>query len=391
MKLGEYLSKETIIGIDALGINEEGGGRTSILHYLQILTEETSDWNYVIYLSEYEPTLCKPKVKQVILPFKRGVLSRLFMQIYLPFDVIFRKLDVIHFTKGQASLVPFAKMVLTIHDLTIIHHPGIHSQLSVFYWKRIQPWMARKMHAIFAVSKNTANDIVEYYKISPEKITVIYNTSQFHDYFKNNQTSSSINDKVEHEKDPYILYVGLLALKKNLETLVRAIDHLKSNNKSIPTLFIVGPRYSDSDAGYIIDLIKELNLQDQIIYKGKVSKEDLYQIFKNAMIFVFPSIHEGFGIPCLESMELGVPLIASKTSGIIEVVGDAGILIADYLSPKEWAEAIHSVYQNKTIRDTLISKGYQRARIIHSKYSPKEAIPIYKSLIKSKRNKVDRF
>lgn len=377
----ENLKKNIKIGIDALGINDEGGGRTSILHYLNMLTSQSYDWEFIIYLSEHESSLNKPNIKQVILPFKRGIIARLFMQLFLPFEIIIKGIDLIHFTKGQASLVPKAKTVLTIHDLTIVFHPDIHSKLSAFYWKVIQPWITRKMDAVFAVSINTAKDIIEQYKVNPEKITVIYNASQFYDLVNNNKLLPVPQEIQDEKPESYILYVGVLALKKNLETLVRAIDLLVKRHADFPPLVLVGPRYSESDAGYIIDLVDALNLSEYIIYKGKVKKEELLRIYKNALIFVFPSIHEGFGIPCLEAMQLGVPLIASKTSGIIEVVGDAGILIDEYQSPEVWADAIESLFNDRFLRSQLIQKGLLRSEDIHSRHSPVEAINIYKTLL----------
>lgn len=377
------MKKKANIAIDALGINEEGGGRTSILNFLQFITAEANEWQYIIYLSEFEPSLNHSNVKQFVLPFGRGIISRLFMQIYLPLDVLFRKIRIIHFTKGQASLVIKAKMILTIHDLTIIKHPEIHGRLSVFYWRRIQPWMARKMDAIFTVSKNTANDVVNTFKVNPEKVSIIYNSSQFSN-FQQDQTieTKDILDKYSLGEE-YILYVGLLALKKNLETIVRAIFEIRKNHKNFPPLILIGPRYSDSDAGYILNLIEELSLQKHINYLGKVPRSDLFYIFRQAQLFVFPSVHEGFGIPCLEAMELGVPLIASRNSAITEIVGDAGVLIDDYQSPKIWADAIHNLYCDTALRSKLKDKGIQRSQIIQSKHSPEQAIQVYNQLLQN--------
>lgn len=375
------------IGIDALGISEEGGGRTSILNFLEFLTAKAKGWNFVIYLSAYEPSLDRKNVKQIILPFNRGVISRLFMQIILPFEVLFRNLKLVHFTKGQASIVPLAKTILTIHDLTIIVHPEIHNSLSVFYWRNIQPWITKKMDTIFTVSKHTANDVIKYLNINPEKIKVIYNTSQFlNEFMKPIPIDKNIIKKYSLEKE-YFLYVGVIALKKNIETLIRAVDYLNKNKIAFPPLVLVGPRYSASDASYVFDLIEELKLKDKIVYLGKLSKDDLYHVFKNAIFFVFPSLHEGFGIPCLEAMELGVPLIASNTSGVKEIVGNGGILINNYQSPITWANYISEVYTDKALRQELIDKGLERVKMIHSKYSTNEVIQIYQSLLENnKRN-----
>jgi glycosyltransferase involved in cell wall biosynthesis len=99
------------------------------------------------------------------------------------------------------------------------------------------------------------------------------------------------------------------------------------------------------------------------------------------MIFLFPSVHEGFGIPCLEAMELGVPIIASKTSAIPEIVGNAGFLIEDYMSPKIWAEAIEEILQNSDKQKALIYKGKERAKLIRQRFSYESVIKLYESLL----------
>jgi len=369
------------IGIDALGIDVEGGGRTSILNLILYLVNNTNNYYFIIYLSKYEPQLNLPRIKQVVLPFRRGVLARLFMQLYLPADVFIRNIKIIHFTKSQASLVFRAKTVLTIHDLTILKYPNIHSNISVLYWRFIQPIIIKRMNAIITVSEDAANDINEVYKVSKEKILVVYNSSQFSDI---NENSSKVTKEYQDKyalKGTYILYVGLIALKKNLDTLVRALQILNKENNSFPPLYLIGPRYSDSDAGNIFDLIEELNLSKKVIYLGMLPKIDLFHIFRNAKIFVFPSLHEGFGIPCLESMELGVPLIASKASAIPEIVGDAGILVEDYLSPVAWSSNIAKLYNDEKKQKELVSKGFERIKLIKKKHSYQTVVSLYADLL----------
>jgi len=373
------------IGIEALGIDEEGGARTSILNLIHNITVNMKDTKFIVYLSQEEPRLTSPNIDQVILPFRRGILARLFLQLFLPFDVIRRKIDLIHFTKSQASIVFRAKMILTIHDLTILQYPEIHSKQSVLYWKYIQPGMSRRMDAIVTVSNDAAKDIHDYFHVPTEKITVVYNTSQFSEYFAKVDKPSRENLSDYSLDEHYLLYVGLLALKKNLETLVRAMKILNDKEDNLPELILIGPRYSDSDAGYIIDLINFLGLSDQIRYLGKLPAKDLFYIFKNATIFLFPSIHEGFGIPCLEAMELGVPLIASKASAIPEVVGDAGILIEDFLSPEKWSETILKLLNNPEQQNELREKGRNRAKYISQNHSYQSVVQLYQNLL-SKEN-----
>jgi glycosyltransferase involved in cell wall biosynthesis len=373
------------IGIDALGIDIEGGARTSILNLLIDLVNDEPNYEFVIYLSKKEPLLDSPQVKQVILPFKKGVIARLFMQLYLPIDILTRRIDLVHFTKSQASIVFNVKTVFTIHDLTTIKYPEQHTKFATWYWRHIQPKMAKSMDAIITVSRNAADDIHKIYNIPMDKITVVYNTSQFTDLIKtkNEVENSKVLSKY-NLPDKYLFYVGIIAIKKNLKTVIEAIHLLKMQNIDLPKLVLVGPKYPESDASSIFSTIKQCNLEKDVIYLGRLPKFDLFYIFKNAMLFFFPSVHEGFGIPCLEAMELGVPLIASRASAIPEIVGNAGYLIEDYMSPEIWAEAIRDLVINEKKRKLLIERGEERVKQIKEKYSYKNVTELYKRLLKNK-------
>jgi glycosyltransferase involved in cell wall biosynthesis len=241
--------------------------------------------------------------------------------------------------------------------------------------------MAKKMDAIITVSKNAADDIHKIYNIPLEKITIVYNTSQFNDLIKYESRKKIEILKNYNLPREYLLYVGIIAIKKNLDTVVKAIHLLKQSGIDFPKLVLVGPKYPESDASSVFSKVRELGLEDEIKYIGKIPKEDLFLIFKNAMIFLFPSVHEGFGIPCLEAMELGVPIIASKTSAIPEIVGNAGFLIEDYMSPKIWAEAIEEILQNSDKQKALIYKGKERAKLIRQRFSYESVIKLYESLL----------
>ena len=378
------MNKKPQIGIDALGIDIEGGARTSILNLIVNIVENEPDYEYIIYLSKREPLLNSPHIRQVILPFRKGVITRLFMQLYLPIDILLRRIDLIHFTKSQASIVFKAKMVFTIHDLTIIKHPEQHTKFAAWYWKNIQPLMAKAMDAIITVSNNAAEDLHEIYNVPLEKLTVVYNTSQFSDLKKNDiEENLDILNKYNLPKK-YLFYVGIIAIKKNLETVVKAFHLLKMQHINLPKLVLVGPKYPESDASSVFSRIRDLDLEEEIIYLGRLPKTDLFWIFKYATIFLFPSVHEGFGIPCLEAMELGVPLIASRTSAIPEIVGDAGYLIEDYLSPENWAKAIQNLLLNEDKRRSQIEKGEERVKQIQQEYSYKSVIRLYKRLLQNR-------
>lgn len=368
------------IGIDALGINTIGGGRTSVYNLFYEAIRRKPEWEFIFYLSSFEKGFDLPNVKQIILPVEKGILSRIIAQIIFPFEVIFRGINLFHFTKSQASFIPFSKSVLTIHDITILLYPELHPKLSAYYWKTIQPIMARNMDAIVAVSQDGARGISKAFNISLDKISVIYNFSQFVETSEKEYSDQLILEKFELPKR-YLLSVGQIAKKKNLDTLIKSMAIIKNQNNFCPQLVIVGPRYDISDASYIFKLIEDLDLNDYIKYLGELEKEELKIVFKNSTIFLMPSLHEGFGIPCLEAMQLGVPVIASNASALPEVVGDAGLLIQNPISPTEWADAIILLLNSPDIRLDLIKKGKERKELFSQDISVERLLSLFEDLL----------
>jgi glycosyltransferase involved in cell wall biosynthesis len=239
--------------------------------------------------------------------------------------------------------------------------------------------LIKRADKITTVSKDSRNDLIHFYQIPEDKIEVIYNATQF-------DQVPSIDPDQENEikknlgvPDSYLLIVGKLALRKNLDTIIKAVYETKVKiGKTIP-LFIVGGKYTISDASGVIDLIKEMDLTNDIIYTGEVSREELQVIYKNATIYLFPSIHEGFGIPLIEAMQFGVPLIASKSSALPEIMGDAGILVEDFLSPQAWSDAIVNLTPEK--RAELKEKGLARSRQFSWQASAQQLSNVYRTLL----------
>ena len=150
-------------------------------------------------------------------------------------------------------------------------------------------------------------------------------------------------------------------------------------------LVIAGRRYLQSDASDDLGLIEKLRLQRMIHYIGPVPDEDLPPLYASASVYVLPSLHEGFGIPCWEAMAMGVPVIASKRGALPEVVGDAGILIDDPLDAEKWADAIRRVTQDKLLRETLIERGYRFVSDRTWQMVATETFEVYQAVCRSKK------
>lgn len=372
------------IAVDALGIDKPGGARTATLYLFEEVIKLKPGWNFIFYLSRYEVSLDKNNVKQVILPFRKGILARLLFQVYLPFDLLFRKVNLVHFAKSQACYLPCRKKVFTIFDLTTLLYPEQFSKSAVWYWSHIQGRMARAADAVVAISKDDARDIISYYKVPVGKVSTIYLDSQFNDQVKPDLVKVQ-KIKQELELPPcYLLFVGLLAKKKNLETLIRAISLLKEQRTSLPPLILVGPRYTASDASDLLDLVHSLGLDQSVRYLGELAPGELQVVMQNAFCLLLPSVHEGFGITAIEAIKLGIPVIASKVSALPEIVGTAGLLVDEYLDPASWAAMICRLLDDELLRDNLVREGYQQAARFSWHTSARKLVELYPHVYRSR-------
>jgi glycosyltransferase involved in cell wall biosynthesis len=372
------------IAVDALGIDKPGGARTATLYLFEEVVRLRPHWRFIFYLSKYETSLERNNVTQVILPLKRGILARLLFQLFLIIDLFFRKVDIVHFAKSQASFVPGKKVIFTIFDLTTLLYPDQFSKMSVWYWRHIQGRMARAACKVVAISNDVAKDIVSFYKVENNKIKTIYLDSQF----KGQETFDPIKAKqiCEELKLPpcYMLFIGLLAKKKNLETIIHAMAIIKEQQNFQIPLLIVGPRYTASDASDLLGLIDSLKLDSSIRYLGELDGERLRVVLQGSFCLLLPSVHEGFGITAMEGIKMGIPVIASNVAALPEIIGKGGLLVDDYLNPGRWAEIIQRLYIDETLRSHLIQEGYKQAEKFSWTQSAQQLVDLYTQVNQSR-------
>jgi len=371
------------IAIDALGIDDVGGARSVTLPLLKRVYQIKQDWHFTCFLTKYEEELNFQNVKQVILPLSKGLISRLIFQFVIFLYVSFNKIDLTHFIKSQGNLLFHSKKVLTIYDCTILKFPSYFSLASRLFWRYIQPLICKSMDRIITISHDAKSEIITYLKVPQEKISVIYPAPQFQpDFLLTNSLEKTVREKYNLSED-FLLYIGQIGMKKNLITLVKAYNILKKKYLISLPLILVGPRYYLSDAGEIFTAVENYNLRKNIRYLGTVDKHELYIILKHAMLLLFPSIHEGFGIPIVEAMQLGVPVIASNTSVMPEVLDHAGVLIDNFLSPEAWAEEINSLIHLPQRRMELSLQGLERSKAFSWDASAEKLVQVYETLLET--------
>jgi len=375
------MKKSPKIAIDALGVNEFGGARSVTLPLLKKVFVLKKDWQFYCYLSAYEKEIDLPNVTQIIFPLSKGLLSRLIFQLIVPFLTIIYKIDITHFIKSQASLTFMSKKILTIYDCTILKFPEYFKKSSRFFWRHLQPIFISRMDQIITISNNAKSELIEFLNVNSEKITVIYPSSQFDSHILQFSIKfSDLKNKYGLRND-YLLYIGQIGLKKNLMTLVKAYHAIKKVRSCFPPLFLVGPRYYLSDGGEIFEAINALDLVNDIFYLGPLPENELYVMLDFASILLFPSVHEGFGLPMLEAMQLGTPVIASNISVMPEVLQDAGVFVDDYLNPTAWAETIVKLHDSSRDKKFYSQKGIARAKSFSWDTSAKQLIKVYERLL----------
>lgn len=292
---------------------------------------------------------------------RHPVLWYAFFEWSIPSIVGKYKADVFLSPDGWLSLRSHVKSLPVIHDLNFFHLPEYIPWHVRTYYRHFFPKFIRKADRIVTVSEFSKQDILSLFDVDPDKIDVIYNGAN--ECFKpiTDKDQALIRKKYTH-KCPYFLFVGLIHPRKNLTGLIRAFDGFRKSVDSNVKLLIAGSRKwwtHDMQSSY-----NESAYKEEIIFTGRIPDEELHKIMASALSLIYPSHYEGFGIPLLEAMYCDTPVIASKTTSLPEVGGDA-VLYTDPASVESIKSAMLNVFGDPELRKNLIDRG----RIQREKYT----------------------
>lgn len=283
----------------------------------------------------------------------------------------------VFFNPGHYSPLFFpVPLVVSIMDLGYLRFPKQFTKPILFKLKFWTSLSIKRASHIFAISESTKNDIIKYCGVDSNKITVTYPG-----YDKNNfqfPISKSQIGKVKGKykiKGDYILFLGTLKPSKNLEGLLEAFKRITSHLSPI-TLVIAGRK------GWLYARIfakaKKLDLKKRVIFTGFIEEKDVPTLMAGAKVFVLPSFWEGFGIPVIEAMACGTPVVVSNAGSLPEIVGEAGIIVNPY-DPEEIASGIKKVLDNQSIHDNLQKKGLAQAEKFSWEKCAQKTIKILKN------------
>jgi len=238
-----------------------------------------------------------------------------------------------------------------------------------------QPRTLKTADKIITVSNSTKNDLMNHFNIPKEKIRVIFEAADEKFKSLNNKETKEVKYKY-HLNFPFILYVGGLAVHKNIPALIKAFYKVKKKGIQHKLVITGTKRWKYKE---IFETIDKLDLQNDVVFTGYVSDEDLPALYNAADLFVYPSIYEGFGLPPLEAMACGTPVITSNTSSLPEVVGDAGIMVDPY-DVNGLADAMHEVLANEGLRANMIKNGLERAKMFSWEKCARETLKVYEEV-----------
>ena len=235
----------------------------------------------------------------------------------------------------------------------------------------------RKADRIITVSEYSKSEIIKHVGYPEDQITVIPNAVDHNNYCVR-RDREVIKKLGIPETQKVILYVGSEQPRKNVPFLLKAISELKKKLPDIKLLKIGTPQVPGAREK-LIELIETLGIEKEVIFVGSVSENDLPKYYNAADLFVFPSLYEGFGLPPLEAMACGTPVITSNLTSLPEVVGDSAITIDPY-DVNAFAEAMYNLLTDEKLREQMINKGLRRAQLFNWEKSAEETLKVYQQL-----------
>lgn len=357
--------------------------QAGISQYIKRLVEslarldEQSEYMILQSRKDRMPLIEHPNFKRV--PILTPCHHRL-EQWTLRFELSPLDIDVLH---SPDFIPPFRgkfKSVITVHDLAFLLYPHFLTKESAKYYGQIDQAVRRTDH-IIAVSEATKHDLMQRLGVPENKVTVIYEASspQYRP-LPAEETREYVRRKFNLEGD-YILFVSTIEPRKNVPGLLQAYRKLLDSYKVKAKLVLAGGQ------GWLFDEVfataGRLNLTDDVRFLGRVETDDLPYLYNAARLLVHPSFYEGFGLPPLEAMACGIPVIVSNVSALPEVVGDAGLRV-DPQNISELAVGMQRLLVDEGLRAEMIQKGLARAACFSWDRAARETLEVYRKVSQSR-------
>jgi glycosyltransferase involved in cell wall biosynthesis len=367
------------IAVDALGIGRWGGGRTATLNLLVALGELDQQNQYEVFVETPEPDLeAFANFRQRLVAAQSRMAMRLWAQTQLPGILRREGFDLVHHTRALGIFGSPCPSIVTIFDLTILALPDMYPAVDVWYWRLIQPRLLKGVDRVIAISQNTRHELEEYLGLDGNRIEVVYPAPDGGFGLPADEAMVATVREKYALPEHFFLYVGITARKKNLPTLLRAYGKLRKATDLPHKLVLTGRSFpTSSDEAVIFDLMDSLEIGDEVVFTGLVPQEDLPLVYAAGDLFIYPSLHEGFGLAPLEAMACGTPVVTTRGGALEEAVGDAALLVNDPRNADELAQAMERVVTDRTLAQDLRERGLKQAARFTYARAARETLDIY--------------
>lgn len=363
------------IGILARGLSETIGGVKQYIYDLtNALVRVDKNNKYFVFYNKREFLGTYPQAEEIAIS-----VGNKFLWDHYYFPKVAKKypLDILFCPKSVIPLGVKIKSIVTIHDLMYFPMPWKYNFkeykfFDTIYMRIFIPRSLKQSVQIVVDSENTRADIISLFKIPESKISVVYlGVSEF---VKKQLSEESIREILHKNKvrRPFIFYSGVATRRKNLQVLIRALGAIKDK---IPHQLVITGGGGEKNIP-LNKVIKEAEIEQRINILGTVSFDTIVALYKTADMFIFPSLYEGFGLPILEAMALECPVISSNAASLPEVAADAALMF-DPNNVQQLSELILRVVNDSSLRNQLIEKGRERAKLFTWEKAAREMIKIF--------------
>jgi glycosyltransferase involved in cell wall biosynthesis len=349
-------------------VSGSGHHLQEILNAALDLAEDRMDFTFVHYKPSSNP-IYKRRIKELIVP-RNPLRSAAALRR--------EKFDVVHYAPltiySPIWRVPGLKLA-TLHGAEPLLLPQYYGKIMLAHETFVVPAYARRMDRIVTVSETSASFIAEHFRVPRERISVCYNgLGPAYRILDGADISAPGRYGVE---GPFVLHVSRFSERKNPWTLLEAFSRLKANYDRPLSFVCAGGGWNDEE---VLDRVRELGLAESFVAPGFVPEDDIVELMNAASVFVFPSLAEGFGMPNVEAMACGCPVVTTPAFAVREIVGDAAVVVEDPRDPVKLSEAIHRVLSDEGLRSSLVERGLARLPLFSWTDSAKKLLAVYEEM-----------
>ena len=373
------------IGIDATALPAQPVGVGNyIIQFVKALAKMDIDYELIVFAQKSKRDLFDipndENLHWVIVPDKSPMYRLIWEQTTFPKLVHRAEVDLLHSLHYTQPIRLGCPSIVTIHDMTFFLFPDLHTRSKRLFFPFAIRSSVRRADALIAISESTRQDSIRLLGVSPQKIftTQLGITDEFR-VVKDNELLAKVREKYDLPEE-FVLYVGLVEPRKNIPFLIRAYKSLADEGIKHNLVIVgrIGWMYQE-----VFKQIEELGLEGRVQFTGYLPQDDLPMVYNLASLFVYPTKYEGFGLPALEAMACGTPVVTTAISSLPEIVGDAGLLIPPG-DEQALASAMAEVLHDSTLFNQLRTRGLQRSEHFTWERTAQQTLKVYQQVLMGK-------